>query len=303
MRLPPDPFICSACDAPIYDEWGGCLIEVYAHQDPQWWSDGTHISQGEAPRGEFEICPRCDSIMPRAFIKRAQQLYKEGKPYPYRDLVLTMNDYTFSRADEELDYKNQVRVPEIIHWAQMDYNGQAPAITDPVLLTLVVAAMLKQANGNYSMEAEFQLAKPEINWHMTQTFPKTFKVFLAKVKNHEITEFSSSQAFGGTIASKVGYFRFNMIVAELARNVGDFDFAILILRKMENQLAKIGDVAKPDDPKDRDKYSSAWPAEALKGFIKVSKRMIRNENPNLALVASIPSEVAWNENNPFPNIF
>jgi hypothetical protein len=238
--------------------------------------------------------------MPRAFIKKAQQLYKDGKSYPHSALVLTMNAETFSRSDVELDYKKQVLVPQLIHWAQMDYNGQAPGITDPVLLTLVVAAMLKQANGNYSMEMEFQLANTEVNWGL---FQNTFKAFLAKVKNHELTEFSSSQAFGGTIASKVGYFRFNMIVAELARNVGDFDFASLILRKMENQLAKIGDVAKPDDPKDRDKYSSAWPAEAVKGFIKVSKRMIRNENPNLALVASIPSEVAWTENNPFPNIF
>jgi hypothetical protein len=174
-----------------------------------------------------------------------------------------------------------------------------PAITDPVLLTLVVSAMLKKANGVYSLENEFQLAEPEINWHMTQTFPKTFKSFLSKVKNHELNEFTTSQAFGGTVADKVGYFRFNMIVAELSRNVGDFDFATDILHKMENQLAKIGDVAKPDDPIARDKYSTAWPAEAVRGFIKVSKLMIAKQSPALAVVASIPSEIAWNETDPF----
>jgi hypothetical protein len=303
MRLPPDPFICAACDGTIYDEWGGCLIEVYSGQDPQWWSDGTYISQGEPPRGEFEVCPLCDSIMPRAFIKKAQALYKQGLPFPHKKLVLTMNELATNHAGNELDHRNQLRLPEIIHWAQMDYNGQAPAITDPVLLTLVVSAMLKKANGVYDFESEFQLAKPEINWHMNQTFPKTFKTFLTKVKNHELSEFSTSQAFGGTVAEKVGYFRFNMIVAELSRNVGDFDFSAQIIRKMENQLAKLGVVAKPDDPKNREKYSLAWPVDAVRGFIKVSKQMIAKENPTLAIVASIPSEIAWDENNPFSSAF
>jgi len=303
MRLPPDPFICASCHGTIYDEWGGCVIELHSDQDPQWWSDGTHISQGETPRGEFEVCPLCDAIMPRAFIKQAQASYKDGNPFPFGELVLTMNESPTSNEGNELDYRNQVRLPEIIHWAQMDYNGQAPAITDPVLLTLVVSAMLKMANGFYGLEQECQLQKPQINSRLTQLFPHTFKSFLAKIKKHELNEFSNSQAFGGTVADKVGYFRFNMIVAELSRNVGDFDFSSQILSKMENQLAKLGVVAKPDDPKNREKYSLAWPVDAVRGFIKVSKQMIAKENPALAIVASIPSEIAWDENNPFSSTF
>lgn len=299
MRLPPDPFICAACNGTIYDEWGGCLIEIHADQDPQWWSDGTFIDQGEAPRGDFEVCPLCDSAMPRAFIKEAQELYKQGKPYPHDELVLRIFGPVYDRSDVAPDLSNQVRLPEIMTWAQLDYIKEVDRISDPVLLTLCVSAMLRMANGNYTLEQEFQLQEPEVNWYMTQVFPNTFKAFLAKVKNHEITEFSMSTAFGGTIAEKIGYFRFNMIVAELSRNYGDFEYAARILCKMESQLSKLGNIAKPDDPKDRDKYSSAWPIEAVDGFIKVSRRMIQQQNPSLALVASVSSEIAWEERDPF----
>jgi hypothetical protein len=298
--LRPQSFPCPACSDPIFDRW---YPGEYSYNDEavpiqEFWSDNVVTGSWNEIRS-IVACPVCSAVFPYFAVKVIKEKsYSEEKGHLAANTPFLHTLVSWQGCSEE-DFENVVEEPDVTQWRISSGHIAQEKNNDFLFNALLAESIIQTFNDHVRDQVRagtqvFGVAKEEELIDFLRTF--------SEQAQDDGAETAWSDWAGRETWEFMGITRYNLLVAEVDRYLGNFDKALDRLTMIHNHVIEMMEMIDDDEEEvngvdyskeyDDEKSIYNWGVEETLARIVNMLNRVEKGDSSLVLVHSEPLPIS-----------
>lgn len=292
----PRSFPCPACGDPIFDDWypKDFIFQEDVVPTREFWSDNAVIAPSNEMRS-LVACPICSAVFPYFAVKSVMENHYSKEMLQLDEKTPFLRTSVYWQGSAAEDYENVVVLPDQYTWRIVSGRLTQTDDLDPLFKTLLAESIIQTFNDlvrNQVRNGEklFGVAGEE-------ELLDFLRVFVDEAQAGD-AETDWSEWAGCETWEFLGITRYNMLVAEIDRYLGNFDRAFERLTMIQTHIVEMMGMFHEDDEEvdgvdyakeyEDDTSTYNWGIEVTLARVAIMLRAVENKESSLVLIHSDP---------------